>query len=73
MVARTYWVVLQFKSSPKTTIQVMGEKLNVNVVEAPAKERDRLWKQLTTQMPQFAGYETKTKRTIPMMILRPTR
>jgi deazaflavin-dependent oxidoreductase (nitroreductase family) len=59
------------KGSPKTMIQVLGEKITVNAQEAPTKERDRLWKQLTTRAPQFAEYEKKTSRVIPMFILRP--
>ncbi len=61
------------KANPKTTIQVMGEKMTVNAQEAPTKERDRLFAQLTAAAPQFKAYEQKTKRTIPMMILRPAK
>ncbi len=61
------------KSNPKTIIQVLGEKIPVTVQEAPTKERNRLFAQLTATAPQFKGYEEKTKRTIPMMVLRPTK
>ncbi len=59
------------RAAPHTSIQVMGQKISVTVTEAPPEERERLWAALTASAPQFKGYETKTKRTIPMMVLKP--
>jgi len=60
------------KANPRTTIQVMGDKINVVAEEAAPQERDRLWQHLITISPQFKSYETKTTRMIPLFILRPT-
>lgn len=59
------------KANPRTTIQVMGDKINAVAEEAAPQERDRLWQHLTTIAPQFKSYETKTTRTIPIFVLRP--
>lgn len=61
------------KGNPKTTIQVKGDKINVTAQEAPPKERNRLWPLFTAKAPQFKEYEQKTKRQIPMFILRPVK
>ncbi len=54
-----------------TTIQVRGKKIEVQIEEASPEKRAILWKQLTAQSPQFKAYEKITKRTIPMLILKP--
>ncbi len=59
------------RANPQTTIQVKDKKLSVTAAEAPPEERSRLWAQLIVRAPQFKGYESKTKRVIPMMILKP--
>lgn len=59
------------KANPRTTIQVMDQKMTVTVEEALAEKREALWAQLTTQQPQFKGYESKTTRKIPILILKP--
>jgi F420H(2)-dependent quinone reductase len=59
------------KSNPQTIIQVQKQKLTVMAAEASPAERSRLWAQLVAKSPQFGDYETKTKRIIPMIILRP--
>ena len=61
------------KSNPETTIQVKGDKIQVIAQEASPDKRKKLWAQLTSTAPQFKQYEKKTKRTIPMFILRPVK
>jgi F420H(2)-dependent quinone reductase len=57
-------------ASDSATIQVMDKVMKVSAQEAPPDERARLWDQLVKNSPQFKGYESKTSRQIPMMILR---
>jgi F420H(2)-dependent quinone reductase len=59
------------RANPKTTIQVMDKIIPVTAVEAEPEERSRLWGKLVTEAPQFKGYESSTKRIIPMIILKP--
>jgi hypothetical protein len=48
------------------------EELEVTAEPARADERGRLWAMITEQNPAFKGYETKTPRTIPVVILTPS-
>jgi deazaflavin-dependent oxidoreductase (nitroreductase family) len=61
------------KSNPRTTVQIQGDVIPVVAEEASPDERQRLWAMLTERAPQFKQYETKTSRTIPVMILRPVK
>jgi deazaflavin-dependent oxidoreductase (nitroreductase family) len=58
-------------ASPHTRIQVMGQKIDVSVEEAKGDKREQLWSKLIAENPQFKGYETKTTRKIPMLVLKP--
>jgi deazaflavin-dependent oxidoreductase (nitroreductase family) len=60
------------KAHPQTTIEVGAETLSVNASEATGQERDRLWAALVATQPQFAEYESKTTRRIPVVVLTPT-
>jgi deazaflavin-dependent oxidoreductase (nitroreductase family) len=59
------------KANPRTTIQVMDQKMTVTAEEASAEKREVLWALLVAKQPQFKGYESKTTRKIPMVILKP--
>ena len=59
------------KARPQTQIQVMDSQLQVIAEEAALPARARLWQQLIASHPQFAGYQAKTARLIPLLVLRP--
>jgi deazaflavin-dependent oxidoreductase (nitroreductase family) len=59
------------KAHPKVTIEVGTDKLDAVASEASGEERDRLWRTQVGLVPQFGDYETKTPRTIPVIILTP--
>ena len=61
------------KAHPDTTIEVGTETLPVAVSEATGEERDRLFAAQAERSPQFAEYQEKAGRTIPVMILTPSR
>ena len=61
------------RAHPQTTIQVMGKRIPVTVSEAEQGERARLWAKLVSLSPQFKGYETRTPRKIPMLLLKPDK
>jgi deazaflavin-dependent oxidoreductase (nitroreductase family) len=60
------------KAHPDVTIEVGTETLGANVSEAAGEERDRLFRAQAERVPQFAEYEEKAGRVIPVMILTPT-
>lgn len=59
------------RSAPRTTVQVGAETLQVRAEQASGAERDRLWKLIVAQAPNFDAYRTKTAREIPVMVLHP--
>jgi deazaflavin-dependent oxidoreductase (nitroreductase family) len=60
------------KAHPNTTIEVGTETIEVLASEASGEERERLYRTQAERVPQFAEYEQKTERTIPVIVLTPT-
>jgi deazaflavin-dependent oxidoreductase (nitroreductase family) len=60
------------KAYPDVTIEVGTETIGVTVSEATGEERDRLFRAQAERVPQFAEYESKAGRVIPVMVLTPT-
>ncbi len=56
---------------PDVQIEVGADTIDVTASEAPGDERDRLWSTMTAVAPQFAEYEAKTERVIPVIVLTP--
>jgi deazaflavin-dependent oxidoreductase (nitroreductase family) len=61
------------KAHPSASIEVGTQMLPVTVSEATGAERDRLFGAQAQRLPQFAEYEQKTDRTIPVIVLTPTQ
>lgn len=61
------------KAHPSATIEVGTNTLPVTASEAAGVERDRLFGAQAQRFPQFADYEQKTDRTIPVIVLTPTQ
>jgi deazaflavin-dependent oxidoreductase (nitroreductase family) len=59
------------KAHPDVTIEVGTETIGVTVSEATGEEHDRLFRTQAERVPQFAEYEHKAGRVIPVMILTP--
>jgi deazaflavin-dependent oxidoreductase (nitroreductase family) len=58
------------RANPEVGVQLGGEKWRARAVavdEGP--ERDRLWKAIVEQMPNFGTYQEKTTRVIPVVRL----
>jgi deazaflavin-dependent oxidoreductase (nitroreductase family) len=60
------------KAHPETTIEVGGDTVAVRAREVTGEERDRLFRAQAERSPQFAEYEQKTERLIPVVSLTPT-
>ncbi len=60
------------KAQPHVKIEVGTDTLDVVANEASGEERERLFRAQAERLPQFAEYEQKTERVIPVMILTPT-
>jgi len=62
---------LNLREMTETTIQIGGERRRVKVREASAAERERLWPQVVSIWPDYAKYQERTERQIPLGILSP--
>ena len=65
------WYYNVAKGSHPVQIQVDDKVMNVEVEEAQGEQRDKLYQRLIEMSSRFADYETKTSRTIPVLILKP--
>lgn len=61
---------LNLQANPKASVQIGKHIQTVTAQIASAEERPRLWARFT-QFSNFAGYERKTTREIPVVILTP--
>ncbi len=59
------------REHPDTTIEVGGDTVAVTAPEATGEERDRLFAAQARRSPQFAEYQQKTDRIIPVLVLTP--
>ena len=60
---------LNLVANPKTKVEVGGETIDVVARVAEGEERDRLWTTQKQVMPNFADYEARTEREIPVIVL----
>ena len=58
-------------ANPDTEVQVGSERRKVHAREADDEERQRLWPKVVAQYGGYAGYQSRTKRKIPLVILEP--
>lgn len=59
------------KAQPDVSIEVGTETIPVQASEATGDERERLFAAQAERSPQFADYQRKTERTIPVIVLTP--
>ena len=59
------------RSNPQATIQVKDKHIKVTAEIAGQEKKSELWARLVEVAPNFAGYQKRTSREIPMVILHP--
>ena len=59
------------RANPDTTIQVGTKRRPVRARVANAAERKRLWPKAVKTYGGYAGYQQRTEREIPLVILKP--
>lgn len=57
------------EANPSVTVQVGAESYRATARPAEGDERAQLWRKIVAEGPQFAGYEKKTARVIPVIRL----
>lgn len=59
------------RSNPQATIRVKDKQIRVEAEVVGPEKKSELWARLLEVAPVFAGYQKRTSREIPMVILRP--
>ncbi len=57
------------EANPDATIEVKDEEIPVRASTASGEERARLWRLMTEDWPAYDGYQKKTDREIPVVVL----
>ena len=65
----TWWLNLQ--ADPTATVEAGGKRLRVRAREASPAEKERLWPRLVEMYGGYEGYQEKTDREIPVVLLHP--
>ncbi|MGH2670958.1 MAG: nitroreductase/quinone reductase family protein [bacterium] len=63
--------ILNLRANPQAVVQVQTRHVTVRARDATEIERRRLWDRATATYPGYEAYRTRTRRTIPIMVLEP--
>jgi F420H(2)-dependent quinone reductase len=61
------------RANPDTTVQIGSERRAVRARVAGPDERARLWPKVVAAYAGYRGYQERTQRQIPLVILEPRR
>ncbi|TML98388.1 MAG: nitroreductase family deazaflavin-dependent oxidoreductase [Actinobacteria bacterium] len=61
------------RANPDTTVQIGAERRAVRARVAGPEERERLWPKAVATYSGYQGYQQRTDREIPLVILEPRR
>ena len=62
---------LNLRANPQVSVQ-LGDQTHTMIAQiAEGKERAPLWSRVVEEYPAYAGYQRKTDRQIPVVVLRP--
>jgi F420H(2)-dependent quinone reductase len=59
-------------AQPRVDVQVGRKRWVAHARIAQGAERDRLWADITYEHPRYLGYQTRTTRIIPIVVLEAT-
>ena len=63
---------LNLRDNPEVEVTMKGRsKQRMHARVASPEERARLWPQVTADHKNYAGYQTKTQREIPLVLIEP--
>jgi len=55
--------------NPEVRVQVKGDVFQARARTAEGEERERLWKLVNRQWPDYDAYQRRTERQIPVVVL----
>jgi deazaflavin-dependent oxidoreductase (nitroreductase family) len=59
------------KANPRAQIEVGARRIPVMAREAEGEERERLWNEIVERQADYAAYQSRTQRRIPVVVLEP--
>ena len=62
---------LNLKANPETMAELGDREVRVRAEEANPEEKARLWPRLVEMYSGYEGYQSKTDREIPVVVLHP--
>lgn len=65
----TWW--LNLRADPTAKVEVGDRKIRIRARQASAEEKARLWPRLVEMYGGYEGYQRRTDREIPVVILHP--
>jgi deazaflavin-dependent oxidoreductase (nitroreductase family) len=60
---------LNLEADPEVEVQVLADRYRARARVAAPEEKPGLWKTMTQEWPAYDGYQTKTSREIPIVVL----
>jgi deazaflavin-dependent oxidoreductase (nitroreductase family) len=63
--------LLNLRAAAEAQIQVGSRRIAVRAREAVGAERERLWSEVVARLPDYAEYQSRTERKIPVVVLEP--
>ena len=60
---------LNMQEQDEVDVQVLGDRFTATHRDAEGDERERLWEMMVGEWPDYADYQQKTDRQIPVVIL----
>jgi deazaflavin-dependent oxidoreductase (nitroreductase family) len=58
-------------ANPAVVAQVRGDTFAALARLATGEEHAALWERIVTEIPQYAGYQTRVRRELPIVIIEP--
>lgn len=65
--------LLNLEAHPEVEVQIGTRRFRARASVAGKRARDRLWPVMVRRWPQYARYQERTSREIPLILLRPAR
>jgi deazaflavin-dependent oxidoreductase (nitroreductase family) len=60
---------LNLRANPRAEIEVGNRRISVVAREARGEERERLWNEIVQRQKDYAEYQSRTQRRIPVVVL----
>lgn len=60
---------LNLEANPEVDVQVKADRFKARARTATDEEKPRLWQIMVERWPQYEGYQDKTDREIPVVVL----